>query len=369
MYNINKEKVRKIMKEKGINTQQELAERLDISKNQLSMLLSPSFNPIKSNAIKLCDELNVSFEDIIDSEQIEMDLGTSYHSEDNIKNIDRFAYEVKDSIDIRGVTANRNYTVLELFAGAGGLALGLEQAGFKSKGLVEYDKYACQTLRYNRPDWNVIHKDIVEVAEQGIKQFTDIPIGELDLLSGGYPCQTFSYAGNKLGLSDARGTLFYHYAQILKQLLPKTFVAENVRGLVNHDDGITLSLMLKVFSDIGYKVKWKVLKALDYEVAQKRERIVIVGIRNDLAEKYDLEYLMPKPYETTLTLKDILKDVPKSEGARYPEKKKQVLDYVPPGGYWRDLPDAMAKNTWGKAITQEEAVLVWLEDYPGMNLV
>lgn len=152
-----------------------------------------------------------------------------------------------------------------------------------------------------------------------------------------------------MGLSDTRGTMFYYYAQILKQLLPKMFLAENVKGLLNHDNGRTFSLMLKVFSDIGYTVKWKVLRALDYNVAQKRERLVMVGIRNDLVEKYDFLYCLPQPYGYELTLKDILKDVPKSEGAKYPESKKKILDLVPPGGYWRDLPEDIAKEFMGKS--------------------
>ncbi|MCY7474365.1 DNA (cytosine-5-)-methyltransferase [Bacillus safensis] len=351
MYTISKNKVRLHMKKHGISTQKQLAEQLGISKNQLSMLLSPNFNPIKSNALKLCEILDVNFEEIIDSEQMELSLdGTDNLIDSNIdEEINVSSFEGKEFLDIRDIKANKDYSVVELFAGAGGLALGLEQAGFKSRGLVEFDKYACQTLRKNRPHWNVIEKDIIDVAEEGMKNFVNVPIGELDLLSGGYPCQAFSYAGKKMGLSDARGTMFYYYAQVLKQLLPKMFLAENVRGLVNHDNGRTLALMLKVFSDIGYTVKWKVLRALDYDVAQKRERIVLVGIRNDLVEKYEANYFFPQPYGYELTLKDVLKNVPESEGAKYPESKKRVLDLVPPGGYWRDLPDEIAKEYMGKS--------------------
>ncbi len=350
MYTISKEKVRVHMKRHGISTQMQLAEQLGISKNQLSMLLSPNFNPIKSNAMKLCEILDVNFEEIIDSEQFELPLDADTlveQSQNEVINVGD--YEGHDFIEVRGIKAHKKFTAVELFAGAGGLALGLEEAGFHSKGLVEIDKYACQTLRKNRPNLNVIEKDIIEVAEQGIRNFVDIPKGELDLLSGGYPCQAFSYAGKKMGLSDARGTMFYYYAQILKQLLPKMFLAENVRGLLNHDDGRTFSLMLKVFSDIGYTVKWKVLRALDYDVAQKRERLVMTGIRNDLVEKYNFGYCLPQPYGYELTLGDILKDVPKSDGAKYPESKKKVLDLVPPGGYWRDLPDEIAKDFMGKS--------------------
>ena len=338
------------MKRNGISTQKQLAEHLGISKNQLSMLLSPNFNPIKSNAMKLCEVLGVNFEEIIESEQFSLPLDAdNFIEQSQNEEINSEDFKGHDYVEVRGIKAQKNYSVVELFAGAGGLALGLEEAGFHSSGLVELDKYACQTLRKNRPNWNVIEKDIIAVAEQGIKEFVDIPLGELDLLSGGYPCQAFSYAGKKMGLSDARGTMFYYYAQILKQLLPKMFLAENVRGLVNHDNGRTLALMLKVFSDIGYTVKWQVLRALDYDVAQKRERIVLVGIRNDLVEKYNLGYCLPQPYGYELSLKDILKDVPKSDGAKYPESKKKVLDLVPPGGYWRDLPDDVAKEYMGKS--------------------
>lgn len=338
------------MKRNGISTQKQLAEHLGISKNQLSMLLSPNFNPIKSNAMKLCEVLGVNFEEIIESEQFSLPLDAdNFIEQSQNEEINSEDFKGHDYVEVRGIKAQKNYSVVELFAGAGGLALGLEEAGFHSSGLVELDKYACQTLRKNRPNWNVIEKDIIAVAEQGIKEFVDIPLGELDLLSGGYPCQAFSYAGKKMGLSDARGTMFYYYAQILKQLLPKMFLAENVRGLVNHDNGRTLALMLKVFSDIGYTVKWQVLRALDYDVAQKRERIVLVGIRNDLVEKYNLGYCLPQPYGYELSLKDILQNVPKSDGAKYPESKKKVLDLVPPGGYWRDLPDDVAKEYMGKS--------------------
>ncbi len=340
------------MKKNGMSTQKELAEQLGISKNQLSMLLSPNFNPIKSNAMKLCEILDVNFEEIIDSEQITLPFlegADTLVDERQDNELDVNDYKGQDFVEVRDITANRDYSVVELFAGAGGLALGLEEAGFHSKGLVEIDKHACQTLRKNRPNWNVIDKDIISVVEEGIRDYVNIPIGELDLLSGGYPCQAFSYAGKKMGLTDARGTMFYYYAQALKQLLPKMFLAENVRGMVNHDGGRTLALMLKVFSDIGYTVKWHVLRALDYDVAQKRERIVLVGVRNDLVDNHNLSYSFPQPYGYELTLNDVLRDVPKSAGAKYPESKKKVLDLVPPGGYWRDLPDDIAQDYMGKS--------------------
>ena len=128
------------------------------------------------------------------------------------------------------------YTTIELFAGAGGLALGVEKAGFKTLGLVELNNDACDTLRANRPKWNVICDDIANISGQDLEQIFHVKKGELDLLSGGAPCQAFSYAGKRLGLEDARGTLFYHYAVFLEKLQPKMFLFENVRGLLTHDE-------------------------------------------------------------------------------------------------------------------------------------
>lgn len=104
------------------------------------------------------------------------------------------------------------FTAIELFAGAGGLALGIERAEFNTIALIEYDKDACDTLKKNRPGWNVICDDIANISCLDLPEYFNIQVGELDLLSGGAPCQSFSYAGKRLGLEDARGTLFYHYA-------------------------------------------------------------------------------------------------------------------------------------------------------------
>jgi len=237
----------------------------------------------------------------------------------------------------------KEYSVIELFAGAGGLALGLEQAGFKTKLTVEINKWANKTLKKNRPNWNIVQEDITKISENGIKNYLK-DNQEIDLLSGGYPCQSFSYAGKKLGLEDTRGTLFSDYAKILKEVKPKMFLAENVKGLVTHDKGKTLQVMLDVFKEVGYFVTYKVLNSLDYGVAQKRQRIFIIGTRNDIKEKIGINYTFPKPYKKQLVLKDILQNVPPSPCATYNEKKKEVLKHVKPGGCWRDLPDDVARE-------------------------
>ena len=231
---------------------------------------------------------------------------------------------------------------IELFAGAGGLALGLEQAGFEEIALVEIDHIACETLRINRPNWNVLEEDVVEFSKRDLLKEFNLKKGELDLVSGGYPCQAFSYAGKKLGFDDIRGTMFYYYADFLRQLQPKMFIAENVKGLTTHDGGKTIQTMIDVFEELGYNVQWQVLNAWDYGVAEKRQRVVIIGIRKDLKDKVKFEY--PIPHEYKPVLKDVLKNVPDSVGAKYPESKKKVFDLVPPGGYWKDLPEEVAKD-------------------------
>lgn len=234
------------------------------------------------------------------------------------------------------------YTSIELFAGAGGLALGLEQAGFKHIGLIEFDKHAAETLKHNRPHWNVLCEDVEIVAERDLEKEFNIKKGELDLLSGGAPCQSFSYAGKRLGLEDVRGTMFYHYATFLDKLQPKMFLFENVRGLLTHDKGNTFKTILDIFEDEGYTTVHQVMNAWDYGVAQKRERLITIGIRNDLIN--DTEFKFPKKHEYKPVLKDILKEVPQSEGAKYSEAKEKIFALVPPGGYWRDIDPEIAKE-------------------------
>ncbi len=179
--------------------------------------------------------------------------------------------------------------------------------------------------------------------------------GKIDVVTGGFPCQAFSYAGKKLGLKDARGTLFYEFARIIQEVMPPICVGENVRGLLNHDGGKTIEGMISVLDEIGYTViPPKILKAIFYHVPQKRERILIVGIRKDISpELFDF----PKPSKKIYNLKDALKkgelydcDVPESKGSPYPQSKKEVLELVPPGGYWRDLPIDVQKSYMGKSF-------------------
>lgn len=239
-------------------------------------------------------------------------------------------------------TSMVSYKTIELFAGAGGLALGIEQAGFDTIGLVEFDKDASDTLKSNRPNWRVINDDIANISCLDLCEYFSLEKGELDLLSGGAPCQSFSYAGKRLGLEDARGTLFYHYAKFLEQLQPKMFLFENVRGLLTHDHGRTYETICEIFESTGYSIQKQVLNAWDYGVAQKRERLITIGIRNDLVDTISFDF--PAPHKYKPVLRDILLDCPPSQGTPYSDYKRKIFEMVPPGGYWRDIPEDVAKE-------------------------
>lgn len=277
------------------------------------------------------------------------------HSEDGVKGfyleeLETFP-EVEDMLHSRWdeelhTRPLREYTSVELFAGGGGLALGLSLAGFSHVLLNEFDKSACNTLRMNHPEWDIIEGDVRNV------DFTPLR-NKVDFLSGGFPCQAFSYAGKQGGFDDTRGTLFFELARAVNEIRPKVFMGENVKGLTSHDHGRTFSTIKNTIAELGYTlVEPRVLKAIMYQVPQKRERLILIAIRNDLAEK--VSYYWPSPYTQVLTLRDALyksiiydTDVPQSEGVKYPLKKQKVLELVPQGGDWRNLPEDVAKEYMG----------------------
>ena len=231
------------------------------------------------------------------------------------------------------------FNVIELFSGCGGMALGFENAGLKTKLLVEIDKNSVHTLKENRPRWKVEHQDIAQV------DFTKYN-GKIDIVAGGPPCQAFSYAGHSRGFEDTRGTLFFELARCVKEVQPKIALVENVRGLIRHDGGKTLSTMLRALKDLEYRPVYRLLRAQFLDVAQKRERVVIIAVRKDL----DIPALFPKEKDYTVSIREALKDCPESDGAIYPKRKGEILKLVPPGGYWRDLPIDVQKEYMKKSF-------------------
>ncbi len=228
------------------------------------------------------------------------------------------------------------FKTIELFTGTGGTALGLENAGLNNVLMVEIEKNAVATLNQNRPKWNVVHDDIKNVDFSKYK-------GKIDVVEGGFPCQSFSYAGKKKGFGDIRGTLFFQFARCVKEVMPKIAVGENVKGLLKHDEGRTLKTMVKALEEIGYDVAYKVLRSQYLDVPQKRERLIIIAVRKDL----DIPIAFPKEKDYTVSLREALKNVPPSDGQKYPEKKKAIMDLVPAGCYWRSLPESLQKSYLG----------------------
>ena len=263
-----------------------------------------------------------------------------YKSTD-LKQFGQIGFIFKDPVISQDEPPVKNFTSIELFAGAGGLALGLEKAGLSNLLLSEIDKNACATLRANRPDWNVIEGDVANIDFNSYKD-------KVDVLTGGFPCQAFSFAGKRLGFEDARGTLFFEFARAVKETKPLICVGENVRGLFQHENGKTIEGMVSVLDELGYEViPPRVLKAIFYNVPQKRERVFIVGLRKDAGLKFD----WPLESQKILTIRDALKkgklynsDVPVSLGQAYPKSKREIMDLIPPGGYWRDLPLELQKS-------------------------
>ncbi|MBI5178743.1 MAG: DNA cytosine methyltransferase [Nitrospinae bacterium] len=167
---------------------------------------------------------------------------------------------------------------LELCAGAGGQALGLEMAGFDHCALVEIDHHSCSTLRLNRPSWNVIQEDINSFDGRPYK-------GTVDLLAGGLPCPPFSVAGKQLGKSDERN-LFPAAIRLIDEIRPKAVMIENVRGILDAVFEDYRTFIAGQLGKLGYKTDWALLNACDHGVPQLRPRVVFVAIKNDMAQNF-----------------------------------------------------------------------------------
>lgn len=168
---------------------------------------------------------------------------------------------------------------LDLFAGIGGFRLGLESAGHECVGFVEFDKYArksYEAIHDTKGEWT--KNDITEVTDSEWRELR----GKVDIIAGGFPCQSFSIAGKREGFADkTKGTLFFEIARAAKQIQPQFLFLENVKGLLNHDKGNTFRTILSTLDELGYDAEWQLLNSKDFGVPQNRERVFIIGhLRN-----------------------------------------------------------------------------------------
>lgn len=238
----------------------------------------------------------------------------------------------------------KKYTYMDLFAGAGGMSLGFDNAGFKNLLAVEFNKDFAETYKKNFPRHNLIVDDIKNVTEQQI--YDIIKNEKVDVIIGGPPCQGFSIAGNigRNFIDDDRNRLFKEFVRFVKIIKPRVFVLENVAAMERHDKGKTIKEIVSSFKEIGYDIKYKVLNAVNFGVPQERRRIFIVGT---LGEN-NFEY--PQEINKIVTVKDAIDDLPKLENGETSEipnhtamkHSAQMLEkmiYVSDGGNRNDIPE------------------------------
>ena len=286
-------------------------------------------------------------------------------------------------------TGSSEPTVISLFTCGMGMDLGFEKAGYKTVYANDITKFACNTIRENRPNLPCDEGDITEIPSKKILEKSGHDKGSIDIIIGGPPCQSFSTAGMRKGLDDKRGMALLEYIRVIKDIQPKFFVFENVPGLKSiakkhisfydrivtdkkkldkdHQYGSLFQDILSEFEKIkGYKVDWKILNAADYGVPQKRKRLILIGSRVvapsmifEEIEKH-AKYVDPKksddqkrkPWKTLRDALDGLKDE-KKECTKFPKWGK-YLEHVPPGGCWINLPKKLQKEAMGHAADTDD---------------
>ena len=247
------------------------------------------------------------------------------------------------------------FSSLEICAGAGGEALGLEMAGFEHLALVEYEKEYCECLKMNRPGWNVINMDV--------RIFDGKPYrGRIDLLSGGVPCPPFSIAGKQLGENDDRD-LFPEMLRLVDEIRPKAVMIENVRGLLGSTFDAYRSSILRRLSLLGYRTSIKLLNASGFGVPQSRPRVFIVGIRRDIPGAFTFPI---EDFTQTPSVGEVLYDLMNSKGWAMADDWRKTANGIAPtivGGSKKhggpDLGPTRARKAWadlgidGKGVADE----------------
>lgn len=232
---------------------------------------------------------------------------------------------------------------IDLFCGAGGLSYGFRLAGFETVFAVEYNKVFGETYHNNFPNVDLYIGDIKDISNSFIKAIKNKE--NIDIIIGGPPCQGFSLAGNigRLLLNDERNNLFLEYVRFVEIIKPKMFVLENVASMLTHNKGKTIKAIVTKFNELGYKIQYKVLNAVNYNVPQDRRRVFIVGTSNNIIFQY------PKESEKIVTIKEAIDDLPalnSGECSEIPlhcamnhsEQMLRKMSYVKDGGNRNDIP-------------------------------
>jgi len=262
------------------------------------------------------------------------------------------------------------YNVVSLFSGCGGSSLGYKLAGFDVKLASEFIPNAIEVYKTNHTTTIVLEKDIRETTGQEILDLIHINKYELDILDGSPPCSDFSingkreegwgkvkpYSTTKQRVDD----LFFEYARLVKEIMPKVFVAENVKGLTIGKAKDVLDKILTTLRDIGYKVEYKVLDASDYDVPQKRERTILIGVRNDL----NIEPSFPLPTGNKISCKDAIEDLIHNgtDQVNHSKREELIRDYFHAGCSSTEIKQ-ICKNHGLKVYEQSFRRDKWEEPY------
>ncbi|MBD1393485.1 DNA cytosine methyltransferase [Mucilaginibacter glaciei] len=254
------------------------------------------------------------------------------------------------------------YTSIEICAGAGGQALGLEQAGFEHVALVEFEHLACQTLRYNRPNWNVIERDV--------RAFSATKFNDVDLFAGGVPCPPFSVAGKQLGKDDERD-LFPEAIRLIKECRPKAVMLENVKGILSKKFEDYRKHIIQELISLGYNCSWKLINSSDYGVSQLRPRAILIAMREEYFEFFSWP---EKDYSSRRSIGELLFDEISSLGwdaANWANNAKGIAPTLVGGSKKHggaDLGPTRAKQAWAEIGINGKG-LADAPPLPGFNLM
>ena len=266
-------------------------------------------------------------------------------------------------------------TVISLFSGALGLDLGLEQAGFRVRAAVECNRFAVETIRSNRSDIELLDERLEDVSTRKILKAAGLRRGETTVVTAGPCCQAFSTAGKRGSMEDPRGSLFRQFLRVVREAQPKFFVMENVRGVLSaavkhrplkrrgpgyppltrdEELGSAFKAILRDILKLEYYTVFDVLNAADYGVPQTRERVFLVGSRD--GRPFDMPQATHgrepgNGQQPWVTLEEALEGLEETERTyrQFCASKHKVLEHIPEGGNWRDLPPRLQKKAMGKA--------------------
>lgn len=268
-------------------------------------------------------------------------------------------YKVPSMREIEKLPWN-GFNVVSTFSGGGGSCLGYRMANFHVLYANEFVEEAQRTYKANHPHSFLDTRDIREVTAEDILKKINLKKGEVDLFDGSPPCCAFSTAGSReKGWGEQRAysdgkkqrvdDLFFEYTRLIKELQPKVFVAENVSGLVKGTAKGYFKRILAEMVSCGYEVKARVLNAKWLGVPQARERLIFVGVRNDIVKKYGVHPVHPKPLKYTYTLADAFKDLPKEQEKQAEELREEIKKYAI-GDILKKIPKNPAKPISGSTV-------------------